>query len=209
MKTSSHKSHNLLLNKISPLIRILITSDMLIVGAIGMFAPLYALFVENKIVGANEFVIGLSISIYLVSRSVLQIPLATIIDKIKGEKDDYLFLVLFSALMGVTHLGFLFVNRVWQLFLIQMLLGIFTAITYPSYMAIFTRHVDSNMEGTEWGVYYTFTDLSSAALAALGGFLANSYGYNALIITVSALVIFGALILIPIKPYLYKRAHHH
>lgn len=204
MKTSKHKGQNLLLGKINPLIRLLIVSDMLIVGAIGMFSPLYALFVEGFIDGANELIIGLSISVYLISRSILQIPIATFIDKVRGEKDDYFFLVTFSILVGILHLGFLLISQIWQLFLIQLLLGIFTAITYPSYMAIFTRHIDTNMEGTEWGVYYTFVDLSSAALAALGGFIASSFGYDILIIMVSTVCILGSLILIPIRPYIYK-----
>ena len=182
---------------------------MLIEGAVGMFSPLYALFVENNIKGANELIIGVSISIYLVSRSVLQIPIATFIDKIKGEKDDYLFLVFFSTLVGIVHLGYLFVNQTWQLFLIELLLGVFTAITYPSYMAIFTRHIDLNMEGTEWGIYYTFVDLGGAALTALGGYIASFYGYTWLIIVVSTVCIVGGLMLIPIRPYLFKSSQHH
>lgn len=204
MKTSNYKVQNLLLNKINPLIRFLIVSDMLIVGATGMFAPLYALFVQNFVNGANEFVIGLSISIYLVSRSVLQIPLATLIDRIKGEKDDYLFLIIFSVLAGFLQLSFLAVHSVSQLFLIQFLIGACTAITYPSYMALFTRHVDPHMEGTEWGVYYTFVDLTSAGLAALGGYIANQYGFQNLIVTISMLCVLGTLFLIPVKSYLFK-----
>jgi MFS family permease len=175
---------------------------MLVVGALGMFSPLYALFVENRIIGANELTIGLSISIYLVARSVLQIPIAVLIDRIKGELDDYYFLIIFSVMVGIVHLGFLGVTEIWQLFTIQLLLGVFTAITYPSYMAIFTRHVDKSMEGTEWGVYYTVNDLGGAALAAIGGFIASIYGFNNLIIVVSIIAIIGALLLIPIRPYI-------
>ena len=205
MKIASHKPHNLLIKKVNPLVRLLIASDMLIVGAIGMFSPLYALFVEQNVFGADELAIGLSISIFLVSRSILQIPLATLIDQIKGEKDDYYLLVIFSVLVGILHFGFLIIDSVWQLFIMQFLLGMFTAVTYPSYMDIFTRHIDKNMEGTEWGVYYTFVDLSSAALAALGGYIASQFGFDILIITISAVCIVGGLILIPIKRYIYTR----
>ncbi len=205
MKLTSHKPHNFLLKRINPLIRFLIISDMLVVGAAGMFSPLYALFVEDFIVGAGELEIGISISIFLISRSVLQIPIATLIDKIKGEKDDYAFMIIFTMAAALMNLTFLWISSVWQLYLVNMLMGIFTAITYPSYMALFTRHIDKNMEGTEWGVYYTFTDLSTAVLAALGGYLASGYGFPALIIAVSALSFFGALVLIPIKFYLFKK----
>lgn len=180
-------------------------SDMLIVGAAGMFSPLYALFVEDFIVGGNEIVIGISMSIYLVSRSVLQIPIATLIDKIKGERDDYNFMVIFSIAGGLLNLGLLAISSIWQLYLINMLMGVFTAITYPSYMALFTRHIDKNMEGTEWGVYYTFTDLSTAALAGVGGYLASAFGFRNLILIVSALSVIGGFLLIPVKSYIYKR----
>ncbi len=170
----------------------------------GMFAPLYALFVEENIEGVDEFVIGVSISIFLVSRSLLQIPIATLIDKIKGETDDYDFLVIFSVLMGIVHLGFLGVTQIWQLYLMQLLLGILTAVTYPSYMALFTRHIDKHMEGTEWGVYYTFIDVSSAVLATLGGYIASAYNFDVLIVLVSALCIMGAVVLVPIKPYIFN-----
>lgn len=180
---------------------------MLVVGAAGMFSPLYALFVENFIPGANEFEIGLSISIFLISRSVLQIPIATFIDKIKGEKDDYTFLVIFSMAAALMNLTFLWISTVWQLYLVNMIMGIFSAITYPSYMALFTRHIDKNMEGTEWGVYYTFTDLSTAALAAFGGYLAGSFGFPTLIVIVSALSFVGALVIIPTKFYLLKKVN--
>ncbi len=204
MKITSHKSHNLLLRKINPLVRILIVSDMLMVGAMGMFAPLYALFVEESVIDANELVVGMSITIYLLSRSILQIPIATFLDKVKGERDDYFFLATFSVLVGVLYLGFLFVDQVWQLFLMQFLLGLCVAITYPSYMAIFTRHVDKHMEGTEWGVYQTFVDLSTAALATIGGYVATIVGFDALIIMVSILCISGALLLLPLKSLVYS-----
>ena len=204
MKIREYKAGNFLLHKINPLIRFLIVSDMLIVGALGMFGPLYALFVEEFIPGADEFIIGLSISVYLVSRSILQIPLATIIDKIKGERDDFLFLIIFNMLAAVIHLAYLGISTIWQLLLIQFLLGMFTAVTYPSFMAIFTRHIDKHMEGTEWGVYYTFVDLSTAVLATLGGFLASELGFRALIISVSMLCVLGTLMLLPIKVFMKK-----
>jgi len=71
-------------------------------------------------------------------------------------------------------------------------------------MAIFTRHIDKEKEGTEWGIYFTLTDLTSAALAVIGGFVATTQGFPTLIILVVIMSLFGALILWPIKPYIKK-----
>ena len=69
-------------------------------------------------------------------------------------------------------------------------------------MAIFTRHIDKEKEGTEWGVYFTLTDLTSAALAAVGGYVATLQGFPVLIIAVVVVSFIGALLLWPIKPYI-------
>lgn len=71
-------------------------------------------------------------------------------------------------------------------------------------MAIFSRHIDKNREGTEWGVYFTLTDVSSALFAIIGGQLAATVGFRTLIIAVVVLSLLGALLLWPIKPYLKK-----
>lgn len=179
----------------------MIASDMMIMGSLGMFASFFAIYVEDFIAGGNEAVIGIAFSIYLFSRSILQIPIATYIDRVKGENDDYFLLVFFTILAGLTNIAFLFINQVWQLYILEMLFGLFTAITYPSYMAIYTHHIDPNMEGTEWGLYYSLVDLSGAVLAALGGYIAENFGINYLVIIVTIMCVSGGLFLIPLRKY--------
>jgi predicted MFS family arabinose efflux permease len=71
-------------------------------------------------------------------------------------------------------------------------------------MALFTRYIDKDREGTEWGVYYTLLDLGSAALAVIGGYIVTFYGFYNLIIVMSIISILGSLLLIPIKYSLKK-----
>ncbi|MBN2094032.1 MAG: MFS transporter [Candidatus Zambryskibacteria bacterium] len=132
----------------------------------------------------------------------MQVPIAAFIDRIRGEKDDFYILVIFTLLMSLIPLLYLVIHTPLQLYFVQFLMGLFTAFTFPSYMAIFTRHIDKDKEGTEWGVYFTLTDLTSAALAAIGGFIAVQAGFPILIIIMVILSIIGSLILVPIKPYL-------
>jgi len=78
--------------------------------------------------------------------------------------------------------------------------------TFPSYMAIFTRHIDKKKEGTEWGIYFTFTDLIGAALAIVGGYVATTQGFPTLIVAVVVVSFVGAMLLWPIKPYIKTRS---
>lgn len=201
IKRSTKISHYFL-RDINPVVRFLIISDIMIVGAAGLLGPIFALFIEGFIVGGNESVAGLAAAIYLFTKSILQIPVAHFIDKIRGEKDDFWILFIATILIALMPLFYLVIHTPIQLYLVQFALGLITAFTFPPYMTLFTRHIDKGKEGTEWGVYFTLTDLLSATLAAVGGFLAATQGFQVLIIAVVIVSLMGALSLWQIKPYI-------
>lgn len=200
-KRSTNLSHYFL-KDINPVIRFLIISDTVIIGAAGLLGPIFALFIEDFIQGGNEAVAGLAAGIYLFTKSVMQVPIAHFIDKIRGEKDDFWLMFICTVLIALVPLLYLVIHTPLQLYLVQFILGLFTAFTFPTYMAIFTRHIDKKKEGTEWGVYFTLTDLTSATLAAVGGYLAATQGFYALIIGVVFVSLIGSLMLWPIKSYI-------
>jgi len=202
MYTKPKKMKYLFLSDINPVIRFLIISDVVIIGAGGLLGPIFAIFVEDFVVGGNEVVVGIAAAIYLSTKSVLQIPTAHMIDRIKGERDDFWLMFIFSILSALIPLFYLIVRTPFELYAVQFLLGLFTSITFPTYMAIFTRHIDKHKEATEWGVYFTIIDITSAVLAALGGFVAGYFGFQVLICMVVFLSVVGSLLLWPIKPYL-------
>lgn len=202
MKQRSTKLEHYFLKDINPVIRLLIISDTVFMGAAGLLGPIFALFIEDFIQGGNAAVAGLAAGIYLFTKSVLQVPIAHFIDRIRGEKDDFWLMFIFTILIAFIPLLYLIINTPLQLYLVQFALGFFTAFTFPTYMAIFTRHIDKEKEGTEWGIYFTLTDLTSAALAAIGGYIASTQGFPVLIITVVVVSFVGAMILWPIKPYI-------
>ncbi|MCI0533516.1 MFS transporter [bacterium] len=204
MKRTPHKLKHFFLKDINPVIRFLIISDTAIVGGAALLAPIFAIFVEDFIKGGDEAVAGLAMGIFLFTRSILQIPIAHLVDTIRGEMDDFWFMFIFSVLKALVPLLYLAVETPAGLYAVQFTLGLLTAFTYPTYMAIFTRHIDSTKEGTEWGVYFTLTDLSSAGLAAVGGFIAVFYGFPALIFAITLVSLAGALLLLPIRPYMRK-----
>jgi MFS family permease len=180
-------------------ISILILSDFFILSGWGLVGPIFAVFITRQIQGAGVEVVGLSSTIYFLLKSGLQLPLANLIDKIQGEKDDFRAMVIGSALTAVVPIFYIFIRNVPQLFVAQALYGIGGALSYPSWLALFTRHIDKNKEGWEWSIYYTVTDLSGAAVAAIGGYLAKYVGFNFLFILVAILNILGTVVLIRMR----------
>lgn len=187
---------------INKVITFLTLSDFFIVSGWALIAPVFAVYITGQIKGAGLEVVGLASTIYLLLKSGLQVPLANIIDKIKGERDDFLAMLIGSILIGIVPLLYIFVKTVPQLFLVQAFYGIGSALSYPSWLAIFTRHIDKKKEGWEWSFYYTMIDLSGAGMAALGGYVAGCLGFKYLFVLTSVLGFAGSLMLLKIRKYL-------
>ena len=101
-----------LYKNINPVIRFLALSNIVTVAAIGLFGPLFAIYLTQKIQTQNIFeVIGLAASIFLLTRSLSQIPIAYLIDKIPGEIDDFWFLFAGNVTYVIVPILYLFVSE--------------------------------------------------------------------------------------------------
>ncbi len=201
MKKKRKKIHYrpyFIFQKIDVVVRFLTISDFLILSGFGLIAPIFAVFVTDSIQGGNVEVVGLASSIYLIVKSVGQIPIARFIDKTSGEKDDFWAMLIGSLFFSLVPLFYIFVDTPMELYLVQFFYGLAAAFTFPAWMAIFTRHIDKEREGVEWGVYQTLIDLGSAATASLGGFLAFRYGFAPLFVVVSVISFLGSLYLLSV-----------
>lgn len=205
MRIPTNPKH-LFLRGINPVIRYLILTDTIIFTAAGLLGPIFALFIEDYITSNSSSVevAGIAAGVYLLSKSVMQIPAAHIVDRVHGERDDFWFMFVCNLLVAILPLSYLFITTPLELYVVQFLLGVAAAFTFPTFLAIFTRHVDKNKEGTEWGIYYTCVDLTSGGAAILGGFMVANYGFHSLIFVATFISSIGCLLLIPIRPYLRK-----
>ncbi|OGF25846.1 hypothetical protein A2331_04615 [Candidatus Falkowbacteria bacterium RIFOXYB2_FULL_34_18] len=199
MKPNNTWFNYLTLKSVNKIIRILTVSDLIILSGYGLISPIFAIYIADSIKGGTVEVIGIASAIYLLSKSLGQIPIATTIDKIKGEKDDFWFLFSGSILFSLIPLLYLIINAPWQLYIIQALYGFADGIVLPSWYAIFTRHIDKDHEGLEWGIYRTLTDLGGAGAASIGGFLAFRFGFSNLFIVISILSFIGTMFLLGIR----------
>ena len=181
----------------------MVLSDFVWFGAAGLIVPIFALLVEDLIPGSTAATVGIAASIYLITKSVVQIFSASVIDWIRGEKDDFWVLFSFSIIGAFMPLAYLFMTTQMHLFIIQFFYGICIAFTFPTFMAIFSRHLDAKKEGTEWGIYYTMNDLASAFTAFAGGVIATLIGFKMLVLISVVVSIFGVLFLYPVRYYLY------
>ncbi len=182
--------------------------DIMFFSAFGLIGPIFAIFVTNQIAGATVATVGFAATINLLVRALLQMPIARYIDKHKGEKDDFLFMVIGSTLVSVVPFAYLFVTLPIHLYLAQVVLGIGGALTNPGWFAIFTRHIDKGKEGTEWTLENVGIGLVSAGAAALGGIMAERFGFHNLFLVVGILSLVGLVIQISLYSTVIELDHN-
>lgn len=189
--------------KINLVVKIMIVSDYTIWSSYQLLAPVFAIFVTDKVHGSIETV-GIASAIFLISKSIFEIPIGLFIDKTKSEKNDFYTVFIGTALMSAAYLMYIFVTNVFHLYLVQFFLGFASALTYPGWRTIFSHHVDKGREAFEWSLYDVVIGLGMASTAALGGFIADRYGFDTLFLIVASCTFVGALTLFLIKDSIYQ-----
>ena len=182
-------------NKVNKTIRALIISDFFLFFSMGLLAPIFAVFilsnVENKIA-----VIGYAVSIYWLVRVITVVPLSHLMDKMKGEMDEYYFMIFGTFLASCVPLFYIFSNQPWHIYLLQIVSGLANSMAVPAWRILFTKHIDSRIVGFEWSLEDVGVGVATASSATLGAFIADKFGFNTLFIVITVFGIIGTLILL-------------
>ncbi len=188
---------------INKIIRVLITSDFFLNLGWGLLSPIFALFVLEKITIGDPAkaaeVAGFSALFYWISKSFIEIPIGRFLDKKTGEKDDFWFMVIGLFIVGLVPIGYLFSTTPWHIYFFQVIHAIGMAMALPSWLAIFTRHIDKGKEAFEWSMETTSIGSGAGIAGGLGGIIAASFGFKILFVFVSLLTIFSAFLLLFVK----------
>lgn len=187
-------------SRVNAVILTLIYSDFLVISAAGLFEPVFAVYLTNQIHGGSLAVAGFATTVFWVVKSVVQVPVSWYVDRKRGEGDDFLFMVVGAAISSVVPLLYYFFAReIWHVYALQALSGVGYGMQVPTWLAIFTRHVDRNLESTEWMMHSNAVGLGIAVAAGFGGAIADRYGIRALFPVVSAFLMLGTIVLLFVR----------
>lgn len=190
--------------RIGRIIYFLTTADILLVSASNLIMPLFAIFVTREVVGAGVETVGFFTAIYWISKSVFQIPVAWYLDRTDGESDEFYAMIIGYAMSSGIAFGYLAVSMVWHLYALAAVVGLADALGVPSYLSIFSRHLDHAKENIEWTLRSVGVGLAAAGTGALAGILVEHFGFHIVFILGGILSALAAISLIFIKPYLRK-----
>ncbi len=107
-------------------------------------------------------------------------------------KKTLLFIGMFTQ--GVALLGMIGANSFWWFILLSMLLGIGTAIVYPTFLAAVSDCTHPDQRPKSIGIFRLWRDLGYAIGAILTGLIADRFGLVAPIAAIGLLTVVSSLI---------------
>ncbi|MCK4781794.1 MFS transporter [Candidatus Parcubacteria bacterium] len=180
--------------KTNKIIKILILSDVALIGGLGFVVPIFAIFLTNNIQGGNIQVAGFAASIYWIVNSLVLIPFGKYLDKNHGEEDDLYFIIIGNILAALAVFGYIFSYLPWHIYCLQAVYALGMGMNIPGYTAIFTRHIDKGKEAFDWSVRGALIGIGTGISGALGGMIAHNFGFETLFIGVTIFILISALL---------------
>lgn len=192
--------------KINSVIKQLIWADLALLSGWGLVEPVFAIFILEKIQGATIVTVGIAAAIYWLVKSVLQMPISLLLDKIQGEKDDYMVLVLGLVLSGLSAFSLVLVDQIWQLYLMKFIQAIGFALYIPSWYSIFSRHLDKEHRSFEFSLNSTTIGIAAGIMGLLSGIFVKLFGFTLIFVIASVFSLVAAAIIFFVPEIVFP--HH-
>jgi len=181
--------------KVGRVVKYLVLSDLFFLAGWGLIEPIFSVFVVQKVVGATLATVGIAAAIYWILKSILEIPVANLLDRIPGEKDDFAALVGGLFLAALSAFAFSWVTQIWELYLIQVIHAIAFALYIPSWSAIFSRHLDKERVSFDWSLDSTMSGIGAGITGLLSGVIAEYFGFTVVFVMAGMLAMIAAFII--------------
>ncbi|MBW2999184.1 MFS transporter [Candidatus Woesearchaeota archaeon] len=170
-------------------LKILLAADFFLILGMGMITPIYAIFVEQ--IGGDILDASGAWAIFALTAGSLMY----LIGKWEDRKKHYAKMLFYGYLLqAIAFLGYFFVQNTTHLFGVQILIGLSTAMISPSYDTLFSKYLDKGKYASEWGLWEGMDMIGAAFAAAIGGGIANYFGFKVLFIIMFFVGITGAII---------------
>ena len=98
-------------------------------------------------------------------------------------------------LQGIVLAGFPFASTFLHFILLSVLLGVGTALVYPTFLATIAENTHPHDRAGSLGVFRLWRDMGYAIGAVLTGIIADSIGVNASILFIGLLTLASAIVI--------------
>ena len=161
-------------------LRILTTTNAILIFIMGLFLPFYAVFVQ-KIGGSIAFA-GFSWGLFQIVSGVLIFVMSSWEVRVKQKE---LLVALGYFLRGLVFLSYAFMGSVTQLIFTQIAWGVAAAISMPAFDSAYAEHTSKSGSIAQWGNWEGIAAVSAGVAALLGGVFIESLGFTPVFISMA------------------------
>ncbi len=169
-------------------LRILLTTNALILLSGAMLGPIYALFVEKT--GGDLMDASLAGGAFSAAAGLVTLISGKYSDKVKEQE---LIVAIGYMIIGLGFISYAFVNSMLALFAVQVLIGMGEAIYSPAFDAVYSNHLSIQKSGSQWGAWESMNYFTSAGGAVLGGTVVTIFGFRSLFFIMASLCFLSAI----------------
>ncbi len=192
-------------------IKLLMLSDIFVLTGFGLIDPILAIFIKENLVNGTIFAAGLASTLFLVTKSLIQLPFSKYVDKHDKKLGG---LIIGTFLVATVPLIYIFAKHINLIYFAQFIHGIGSGLAYPTWLGLWSTHLDKNKESFEWSLYSTLTSLGIAGTAALGAAIAEFIGFRYTFVFVGIMALTGCFILFGLekkrkKSVIIDISHHY
>lgn len=177
-------------------LKILFAYNGIFVFAANLLGPLYAVYVGT--ISDNVFLISATWAVGLLATSIFTFAVSKRGDLLKEK--EYLLMAgfLIRAIAWFLYIG---IDNIFQLILLQILLGLGEAAGSPAFNAIFAEHLDFGKHIQEYSSWMMVSNVLTALGTVAGGLVASVFGFQWLFVCMGsfALVSFFGILAQPRK----------
>lgn len=194
--------------KFNRVVLLLTLADIFTWGPLFIISALSGIYLADKL-GRNtiEFV-GIGTGISYITRAVFQIPVGTLTDRIKKDKDEIIILAIGAVLMGLPFLFYPLITDTWHYFVLQFVFGIGISLDVVNWRKLFAVNVTKGIEGKEYAIYDTALSTSTAILSVILGIIANlgDQYFDIVMITAGIIMILASVWILSISKIVGRKS---
>ncbi len=189
-------------------VKLLILSDIFLITGFGLIDPFLAVFIKDRLINGTLVAAGFATTLFLITKSLVQLPFSKYVD---NHKEKIRYLIIGTLIISIVPFIFVLANRIEHIYLAQIIRGIGAGLAVPTWLSLFTTHIDRGKESYEWSIYITLVGLGIALSGLIGAAIASFFGFRTAFVIVGILTLIAAFILfnLEMKDHKEKIKIHH
>ena len=176
-------------------------SDVFVVTGFGLIEPILAIFIKEDLIGGTIFAAGLASMLFLLTKSMIQLPFSRYVD---SHEERVLWLMIGMILITIVPFLYLNATHIHTIYIAQLILGVGSGLAYPTWLGLWSRHLDNHQESFEWSLYSSLVGIGTAVTAVLGATIAELWGFKLTFMLAGAMSVIGCIILLTLDKELHN-----